>query len=163
MGIARRDLIAGATPVRTALGEIRQSMERGVIPGLGWPSFGMLGIGLEAMAKLRLDPECHHRTSLVLINDEGWRSQPAETRAALDETAAEWEACATAFIAAERQRDIAVLAQNGIDMPRLSPEASARHLGLAHGFPWARLAQRAPDTAPRLRALLFDEARVRVG
>jgi TRAP-type C4-dicarboxylate transport system substrate-binding protein len=153
----------GATPVTMALGEIRQSMERGVIQGFGWPNFGMLGIGLEAVAKVRVDPEFCRGNSLVLVNDERWRALPAEARAALDEAALGWEAESAAFIDAERQREIAVLAQNGMEVLRLSPEASARYLGLAYGFHWARLAQRAPEAAPRLRGLLFDDARLRIG
>lgn len=154
-------LALGATPVTMAPGEIRQSMERGVIQGFGWPNLGMLGNGLEAVAKLRVDPEFYRGSSLVLVNEQRWGTLPAEARAALEEAARGLEAEAAASIEAERQRELAALAQSGMEVLRLPGDASARYLGLGYGVPWMRLAQRSPGTAPRLRRLLFDEARLR--
>lgn len=150
----------GATPVAMALGEIRPSMDRGVIQGFGYPNYGLAGLGLEPVARWRLDPDFYRGNTPAIINRDVWNRLPSEAKQILEEEAIRWEVDAAQFILGHRDREFEALRAAGMQIMRLEGEAARRYRALAFSFPWQRMEQRAPHTVQRLRSLVFDEARL---
>jgi TRAP-type transport system periplasmic protein len=150
----------GATPVAMALGEIRPSMDRGVIQGFGYPNYGLAGLGLEQVAKWRIDPDYYRGNTPAIINRDAWNRLSAEAKQILTEEALRWEVEAAQFIFGHRDREYAALRAAGMQILTLEGDGARRYRELAFSFPWQRMEQRAPDTVQRLRTLVFDEARL---
>jgi TRAP-type C4-dicarboxylate transport system substrate-binding protein len=112
------------------------------------------------VAKWRLDPDYYRGNTPAMINRDAWNRLSAEAKQILEEEAIRWEVEAAQFILGHRDREYEALRAAGMQIMTLEGDAARRYRTLAFSFPWQRMEQRAGDTVQRLRALLFDEARL---
>jgi len=149
----------GATPVAMSIGEIQTGLDRGLIQGYGWPDYGIVGLGFDRLTKFRLDPTYYRGNVMALINADKWASLDQAAKDVLTTVALEWEVAAAEFIAAEKEKELAALKANGMEIISLTGEAAMKYKQTAHDIAWKRLAERSPDQAERLRTLMYDPNR----
>ncbi len=66
----------GASSVILTPGEIFTSLERGVIDGYGWPSVGMVDLGLGPLTEYRIDPGFYSGAGIMLMNADAMAKLP---------------------------------------------------------------------------------------
>lgn len=143
----------GATPVRTAPGEVYTALERGAIDGYGWPLQGVMDLGWDEQTKYRVDPGFYQVDVNFLVNLDTWNGLSDEAKAVLQQSA-EWieakNADNIAINAAEAEKQAAA----GIEVITFSPEDEARWLATAQDAGWAAVAEVDTAIASDLKACL---------
>lgn len=66
----------GASAVILSPGEVFTSLERGVIDGYGWPSVGMVDLGLGPLTAYRIDPGFYSGAGIMLMNADAMARLP---------------------------------------------------------------------------------------
>ncbi|MBM3607999.1 MAG: hypothetical protein FJX29_06030 [Alphaproteobacteria bacterium] len=148
----------GATPVTMPPTEILTGLDKGVIQGYGYPEYGLLGMGLERASKTLFFPTYYRGNTMVLANAAKWNSLPAKVREFLTKEAHDYEVNSKAFIRAGIDKEMAVLRQNGANFVTFPGAIGSAYRKLAHDEAWKRLEKRAPNEAPLLRRLMYDQA-----
>jgi TRAP-type C4-dicarboxylate transport system substrate-binding protein len=146
----------GATPVRMKITEILTGMDRGVITGMGWPEYGMTGLGFQRVIKYRLDPTYYRGNILTLVNAEKWDGLPANVREFLTAEAIRYEKESAKWVRAQVKREQDILKENGMEVVTITGEAAQRYQELAHSIAWDRVAKRSPQYAEQLKKLMYD-------
>ena len=146
-------------PVAMEVGEIMTALDSGVIQGYGFPNYGIVAFGFGRKTAYRIDPSYYSGNVPALVNLDVWNGLPQEARDILTQVAIEWEADSPEYIAGFRDRELAQLQEEGMEILEL-PEAAAEHyLALAYDILWDRVIANSPEHGPVLRDLLFDPDR----
>jgi len=142
----------GGTAITTAPGEVYTALERGVVDGYGWPVIGIFDLGWEKVTKYRLEPAFYSVEVGVLVNLDAWKSLTDAQRKVLND-AALWleglDAENDALIKSEVERQ----AKAGIQPLSFGAADARAFLKKANDVAWESAVKRAPETAPKLRAL----------
>jgi len=142
----------GGTAITTAPGEVYTALERGVVDGYGWPVIGIFDLGWEKVTKFRLEPAFYSVEVGVLVNLDAWKALTDAQRKVLNDAALWLEGLDTeneALIKSEVERQ----AKAGIQPLSFGAAAGQAFLKKANDVAWESAIKRAPDTAPKLRAL----------
>lgn len=70
----------GASPVVLPPGEIYTSLEKGLVDGAAWPTFGMSSYRWHEVAKYLMRPSFGTTTQLIFANKASWDKMPAADR-----------------------------------------------------------------------------------
>jgi TRAP-type transport system periplasmic protein len=147
-----------ATPVRISAGEVYTGLQRGVVDGFGWPTVGLHALGLDKVAKYRIDPPFYHLANVLLINLDKWKSLPKPAQDILTKVAAEYETESIANMEAAGKADTEAVKKSGVTIFQLEGAAAKAYLKAAYDGMWKRAGQKIPaDELGKLRALLYKE------
>jgi TRAP-type C4-dicarboxylate transport system substrate-binding protein len=149
----------GATPVSMKITEILTGMDRNLIQGMGWPEYGMTGLGFQRVIKYRLDPTYYRGNILTLINAKKFDSMPKKARDFLTAEALRYEGESSKWVRAQIEREQNVLKKNGMQVLTLKGDAAQKYRELAHDIAWKRLERRSPKEAAQLKKLMYDPAK----
>ncbi len=150
-------LALGARPVQIAVREIYTAFQRGTVDGLAFTTTGIPDLGIERFVPYRIDPSFLQLSICLQINLDRWRALSPAARNILQAEAIRYEPKGRADFFALRDRELQQLARNGLRALRVPPHAQAAYLALAHGTVWDRLAQRAPESARRLKPYFYPQ------
>lgn len=145
----------GATPVRTAPGEVYSALERGAIDGYGWPVQGVMDLGWDEQTKYRVDPGFYQVDVNFLVNLDRWNELSDEAKTVLQDAAIWTEAKNAENItinASEAERQ----AEAGIEVIEFTGDTSQSWLDTAQSAGWAALDGIDAEKASELKACLVD-------
>lgn len=147
----------GATPVSLKITEILSAMDKGVINGMGWPEYGMTGLGFTRVIKKRIDPTYYRGNIVTLVNARKWDSLPEKVRDFLTTEAIAYEKGPSKdFVLKEVAREQGELKKAGMTVIELKGDIAKTYRQIAHEIAWARLAKRSPKHVEKLRELMYD-------
>lgn len=149
----------GATPVSLKITEILSAMDKGVIQGLGWPEYGMTGLGFGRVITARIDPTYYRGNILTLVNGRKWDSLPKKVKDFLTAEAIRYETGGSkTFVRAQVEREQGILKKGGMKIITLPGNLAKAYRRIAHDIAWKRLEKRSPKHAAKLRELMYDPA-----
>jgi len=146
----------GAATVATAPGEVYTALERGVIEGYSWPLWGVIDLSWQRVTKFRVEPGYGIVQCNLLVNIPVWNKLEPAQRDFLNQMVAWHEneyvpkmINETSASEAKKQADA------GIQVITFSPEDGKKFRAAFYDNMWTAAVQKAPQTAPALKALLY--------
>jgi TRAP-type C4-dicarboxylate transport system substrate-binding protein len=145
----------GATPVRTAPGEVYTALERGAIDGYGWPVQGVMDLGWDEQTGYRIDPGFYQVDVNFLVNLDRWNGLSDEAKAVLED-AALWIEEKNADNIEINAREAAAQAEAGIETITFDEAMAEEYLALAQEAGWRVVEEIDAEAAADLRACLTE-------
>lgn len=145
----------GATPVRTAPGEVYTALERGAIDGYGWPVQGILDLGWDEQTEYRIDPGFYQVDVNFLVNLDRWNALSDEAKAVLEE-AALWTEERNAENIGINADEAKKQEEAGIEVIAFEGETAEEYLAMAQEAGWAVVEEIDAEIAADLKACLTD-------
>jgi TRAP-type C4-dicarboxylate transport system substrate-binding protein len=145
----------GATPVRTAPGEVYTALERGAIDGYGWPIQGVMDLGWDEQTKYRVDPGFYQVDVNFLVNLDRWNELSDEAKAVLEE-AALWIEAKNSENITINESEAARQAEAGIEVINFEGETAESWLATAQSAGWAAIEAIDAAKAAELKACLVE-------
>lgn len=136
----------GASAILMSPSEIFTSLERGVIDGYGWPSVGMVDLGLGPLTEYRIDPGFYSGAGIMLMN--------ADAMARLPEPAQEEMLKIGERVETRVAEDMRQLAQEeteqiksefGVKILTLEGDEAKRYQELAYSGLWDQVLEASPQ------------------
>ena len=142
----------GGAPVRTSQGEIYSALEKGVVDGATWTSFGMTDYKMHEVVKYIVKPRFGEVVSPVLVNLNSWNRLSKDLQDLLTEIEIEIEEkYRTAMIATVENED-KELQKLGMEFLTLPPKEAEKFLSTFYERSWEELVlKRDPEFGPRLK------------
>ena len=148
----------GAAPVTVAPPDVHQALERGIIDGFMFPTFGITGYAWHEVTKYKINPEVFQAEPVCVVNLDTWNKLPKHLQELLMDVAEIVEYWGVADSLWVKESDEDVLMKAGmeiIDLPKKDADAFRE---LANKTTWELLEKEAPDYCKRLRPLITKEA-----
>ncbi len=147
----------GGSPVAIPSGDVPQGLDRGVIDGFGWPTVGLVSIGLQDRVSHRVEPSFYHLANVVLINERKWNGLSDEAKEQLTRVAMQYEHSSNEEMDTQGAADVAAGDAAGISAVRMEGAAGDRYLSTAFEAMWANVRGNIGDEmTEELRALIYD-------
>jgi TRAP-type C4-dicarboxylate transport system substrate-binding protein len=155
---AQRALVqaVGAGAIVLPPGEIYTALERGVVDGFGWPSVGVIDLGVARLIKHRIDPGFYRGAGVILMNRKKFMSLPPDARQQLEAIAAEVEAEMVEHFKTLTAREEAELKKVGVQFIKLAPQQASEYLDMAYDAMWKKVLTNAPELGARLKQLTYE-------
>lgn len=150
------EALAG-TPVAIPAGDVPQALDRGVINGFGWPTVGLVSIGLQDRVTHRVEPPFYHLANVVLINERTWDNLSEDAKAQLLRISRQYEHTSKEEMDRQGAADLEAGDAAGITAVRMEGEAAQRYLSVAFDAMWENVRGNIGDeTTNELRALIYQ-------
>lgn len=143
----------GGRAVQIAVKEIYTALQRGTVDGLAFTTTGVPDLGVERFIRYRIDPAFLQLAICLQINLDTWNSLSPAARRILEHQAEVYERKSRDAFFALQDRELTLLARRGLIPVQVADGDAYRTL--AHDVVWQRLAQRAPESAARLKPLFY--------
>ncbi|AXQ93949.1 TRAP transporter substrate-binding protein [Cereibacter azotoformans] len=143
----------GATPIQMPWGEVVPSLAAGTIKGVTTSSSSGVDGAFWEFTKHMSTFNWQASSNIMSVNLDAWNALPAETQAAIEETAANLEGQFWLNSRAEDDKKLATLRENGVEITAPSPELSAALMEKALPL-WEAFKARVPEAAPVIDAYL---------
>ena len=130
----------------------------GTVDGLAFTTIGMPDLGVADFIHYRIDPEFLQLAMVMQINLDSWNRLSPEAKAILEEQAILYEQQSRQTLLAMRATEHKLLDEQGLTSIKLAGAAAKKYRALAHELVWQRLAERAPESARKLRPLFYPES-----
>jgi TRAP-type C4-dicarboxylate transport system substrate-binding protein len=140
----------GLSTTTIPIPETYTALERGVVQGYGFPSWGIQDLGWDGLTKVRVNPGIYNVVVNVLVNDKRLKSLTPEQRKVLDDSAVWFEAKMKTYMKEQNAIHNAVQVKAGIQNVDLGAGFSKR----AADVLWNEMAATSPQKIAELRALL---------
>uniref|UniRef100_A4WU71 TRAP dicarboxylate transporter-DctP subunit n=1 Tax=Cereibacter sphaeroides (strain ATCC 17025 / ATH 2.4.3) TaxID=349102 RepID=A4WU71_CERS5 len=144
----------GATPIQMPWGEVVPSLAAGTIKGVTTSSSSGVDGAFWEFTKHMSTFNWQASSNIMSVNLDAWNALPAETQAAIEETAANLEGQFWLNSRAEDDKKLATLRENGVEITAPSPELSAALMEKALPL-WEAFKTRVPEAAPVIDAYLM--------
>lgn len=145
----------GASPVTIDPGEVYTALERGVVAGYGWPSFGVGDWGWDAKTKYIIEPGFYQVDTVALVNKNKWDSLSGEAKQVLTDAAKAVEKRAQEHFAEIVRKDREQLLQKGLQVITLPAAEADKYVQTADEAVMRQVLQASPEYGPKLQAILF--------
>lgn len=146
----------GGSPVAIPSGDVPQGLDRGVIDGFGWPTVGLVSIGLQDRVTHRIEPSFYHLANVVLINERAWENLSDEAKEQLTRISLQYEKTSNEEMDRQGEADIAAGDEAGITAVRMEGEVGEAYLSVASEAMWENIRGNIGDeTTEELRALIY--------
>lgn len=142
----------GATALQIAPGETYTALERGVVDGYGWPSVGLLDLGWQEKTKYRVEPGFYNVEVSFFMNKKSWEKLNDEQKEFLTKQI-EWVESLNEPELARGEQEKKRQEDAGVQVLKLSDEASADLINKAYKAGWENLHKVSPSTAPEIERL----------
>ncbi|MEY8338856.1 TRAP transporter substrate-binding protein DctP [Lachnospiraceae bacterium 62-35] len=141
----------GAGAVNTSAGEAYQALERNVIQGYGWPSFGIMDYGWQEVSEYIIEPAFYTVDVAVFASDKVWKTLSEEQQNALVEAGKEVEEEAREYYAKAIQEDQSKLMEAGMKVITLPDDMAKTYLELANDEAWKNVLKADPENGEKLK------------
>ena len=146
----------GAATVSTMPGEVYTALERGLIEGYSWPLWGVIDLSWQRVTKYRVEPGYGIVQCNLLVNIPVWNKLEPVQRDFLNKMVAWHEnEYAPKKISETSAAEIKKQTEAGIQVITFSPEDGKKFRAAFYDNMWEAAVQKAPQTAPALKALLY--------
>ena len=147
-----------ARAVQIAVKEIYTAFQRGTVDGLAWPTIGFPDLGIGDFVHYRIDPDVLQLAITLQINLDTWNALPEDARNILINQAVIYEQQSRADLFTIMEREVYELDAAGFNAVELPDDVAIRWRDFAHEVVWQRFADRAPESAAKLKPLFYPEA-----
>jgi TRAP-type C4-dicarboxylate transport system substrate-binding protein len=147
----------GASAVVMSPGDVYTALERGVVDGFGWPSVGMLDLGLGPLTSQRIDPGFYAGAGVMLVNAAKFDAMPEaaqEELIAIGERVE--ERVAEEFTKLSEQETEQMKAEHGIEVFTLEGEEAEEYQQLAYDALWEKILDQAPEQGQKLYEATYE-------
>lgn len=148
----------GGTSVIMDTAEVYTGLERGVVSGLVYPSFGTTKLGWDKFLKYRIQPEVLQSAVVFQVNLDVWKKLSPQAKAILDEEAVKFEHQAAEFYVAVKKAEEQKI-QQAMKTIVLEGAARKKYVSTAQELVWDELKKRvSPESYAALRHAFLDES-----
>ena len=151
----------GASPVTIAPPDVYQALERHIIDGFMFPTFGITGYGWHEVTKYKIEPEVFQGNPACVVNLDTWNKIPKHLQELLIDVAKIMEYWGVADCMWIKELDEDVLKKAGMEVIKLPEKDAKVFRDLAYTKTWELLEKEDPEYTKRLRPLLSKEAVVK--
>lgn len=144
----------GASPVNVAPGEVYSALERGVVDGYGWVSYGIADMGWDELTKYVIDPGFYQVDPVGMINLGSWNKLPADVQDIINQAAIETEAEMGSHFTQIAKDDRAQITKDGIEVVTLSDSEAKTYVDLAYKAVWDKVLEEAPTQGAEIKTAL---------
>jgi len=148
----------GSSTVNIAPAEVYQSLERGVVDGVGWPLLGIVERKFPEVAKYMVLPSYYDVRCSFLMNARVFDRLPADLRKILLESIRESEEWGHNMTRRESAAEIEQIKKEGIVTVNLPAAEAKKYLQLANDALWEQIIKDSPKHGPRLKEI-FSKAK----
>ena len=148
----------GASPITMPVPEIYQAMERHIIDGFMFPTFGITGYAFQEVTKYKIEPEVFQGSAASLINLNTWNKLPKHLQDLLMDVSKIMEYWGPADAMWRREAEKHILAEAGMQAISLPPKDAELFYNLAYETTWKKIMEDAPEYGAKLRKMLVKEA-----
>ena len=131
--------------------DVYTGLERGVIVGMGWPALAIKDLGWQKFINHRIDPPFLQADGVTLVNQNKWRSLPANAREALTRATVAYEKTAVKFWEAAVIKEQRALEAAGLKVVKLKDGPAKKFVTEAAAEVWKRLDATGSPHAKALR------------
>ena len=148
----------GATPIVISPGEVYTSLQRGVVDGLAWPEGAIVKYGWQQYIKYRVEPGFWRSSSMVVMNNDKWKSLSKKEQGFLHKWALHLEAESGKTLRKIANADNAKVFAAGVKRIKLEGDYAKAYLTTVNGSTWAD-AKKRKMTVPydMMRKAMYDE------
>lgn len=147
-----------ATTVQMPAGDVPQALDRGVIDGFGWPTVGLVSIGLQDAISYRIEPKFYNLANVVLVNADTWEGLSDEARGIIQQVAADYELASIQEMHEQEELDRKAGDEAGVQAIVMEGEAGDRYLSGAFEAMWDNVRSNVGDeTTEVLRGYLYRQ------
>ncbi len=140
----------GGSIVSMPVGDIYNSLERGVIDGYGGTAIGVPSWGTAELTGCRISPSFKSIPFLLVVNNDWWNTVDEDTQQAIEEAIENSEGALEARYDEMNEEAYATLDEEGVKEIELSPEASEEFTNAIYDGAWERMISANPEVE-RLR------------
>ncbi len=150
----------GGTPIETGLPQIYPALERGVVDGLGFPTSLLMDFRLHEVVEYRIEPSFYRVDIALLVNLRVWENKLNNEQRAFLTKMGQWvesinmEDVEKNQAAKRRQEDA------GMKVIRFTGQDCIDYIRKGYEAGWAAVTKRDPETATKLRKLIYNPAEV---
>lgn len=150
---AQRPLVEALSGSAVVLppGEIHTALERGVVDGFGWPSVGVIDLGVAELTSHRVDPGFYGGSGPILMNADTFYALPEAAQEQMLAIGAELEETIVKhFIQLTVKEGERLATEFGVTPIELDPEAAEEYLRFAYEAMWEHVMGGDPDVGREL-------------
>lgn len=149
----------GGTSVIMDTAEVYTALERGIVSGLVYPSFGTTRLGWDKYLKYRIQPEVLQSAVVFHVNLDKWNKLSPEAKKILNEEAVKFERDAAKFYDAVKKKEEPKI-NAAMKTIILKGPAREKYVSTAHQLVWTELKGRISEASYQaLRKAFLDESR----
>ncbi|MBK0328933.1 TRAP transporter substrate-binding protein DctP [Rhodobacteraceae bacterium F11138] len=146
----------GAVPISVPVPDVYTGLERNTFDGAGWPIVAIRDLSWDKFLKYRIDPGFFQTDLAIVVNPKKWDSLSEESKALLNEVAAEYEV--TSY---EQFQDVitetdAAVREGGLTVIDLQGDARDAYLDAAYDSAWQRMKEAGTPRYDALREAYYD-------
>jgi TRAP-type C4-dicarboxylate transport system substrate-binding protein len=138
--------------------DIYQALERGIIDGFMFPTFGITGYAWHEVTKYKVTPEVFQAEPVCVVNLDSWNKLPKHLQDLMIDVAKIVEYWGVADSMWVKEMDEDILKKAGVEIISLPDKDAKAFRNLANKTTWDLLEKEAPDYSKRLRPLISKEA-----
>ena len=145
-----------AAPVNMVMPEIYTAMERGVVDGFVMASIGFVqSFAWHEVTKYMVNHGFYRGSVAVLANPKRWEQLPKGLQLEIIEWKAKvWDPKEDKYYTAFAQGQTKLVWEKGVKPVEFSPDEAQAFLKLAYDSAWTKMAERSPDLALKIKAML---------
>lgn len=143
----------GSSTVNIAPAEVYQSLERGVVDGVGWPLLGIVERKFPEVAKYMVMPPYYDVRCTLLMNARVFDGLSADLRKILLESIRESEEWGHNMTREASASELVQIKKEGIVTVNLPAAESKKYLQLANDALWEQIIKDSPKHGPRLKEI----------
>jgi TRAP-type C4-dicarboxylate transport system substrate-binding protein len=145
-----------AAPVNMVMPDIYTAMERGVVDGFVMATIGFVqSFAWHEVTKYMVMHGFYRGSVAVLANPKRWDQLPKGLQTEIIEWKAKvWDPKEDKYYTTFAQGQTKLVLEKGVKPVEFEPEDAKAFLKLAYDSAWAKMAERSPDLAPKIKAML---------
>jgi TRAP-type transport system periplasmic protein len=148
----------GASPVTMAPPELYNALERRIVDGYMFPTFGITGYAWHEVTKYKIEPQVFQAEPATIVNLDTWNKLPKHLQELLADVAKIFEYFGVADPLWVKEEEEYVIAKSGMQIITLPPKDAATFYNMAYETTWKKVLEESPDYGARLQPMLKKEA-----
>jgi len=152
----------GASPVTMAPPELYNALERRIVDGFMFPTFGITGYAWHEVTKYKIEPQVFQAEPATLVNLDTWNKLPKHLQDLLTDVAKiieYWGAADSVWVKEEEEY---VTAKAGMQVISLPQKDAELFRNLAYETTWKKILEESPEYGGKLRQLIAKEAVIKM-
>ncbi|MEW6664520.1 MAG: TRAP transporter substrate-binding protein DctP [Thermodesulfobacteriota bacterium] len=152
----------GASPVTLAPPELYNALERRIVDGYMFPTFGITGYAWHEVTKYKIEPQVFQAEPATIVNLDTWNKLPKHLQELLADVAKIFEYFGVADPLWVKEEEEYVIAKSGMRVITLPPKDAAAFYNLAYETTWKKVLEESPEYGARLQPMLKKEAVIKI-
>jgi TRAP-type C4-dicarboxylate transport system substrate-binding protein len=148
----------GASPITMPPPELYHAMERHIVDGFMFPTFGITGYAWHEVTKYKIEPQVFQAEPSTVINLDAWNRLPKHLQELLVDVSKIIEYWGPADSMWVKEAEEHLIAKAGVQVISLPPKDAELFHNLAYETTWNKILKEAPEYGSKLRKMLSKEA-----